>query len=217
MKQYNYSPFLKMIGYSVALTFLILSVRIVFTGNLHYGNYFWNTILAAVPVLFSFILLRKKWHPWLSVIFFIAWLLFLPNAPYMITDLVHYEQRGEFPGWIDIMLVTTASWNGLLLGVLSLMMIEDMLHLYFKSRIVKPIMLICLLLCGYGIYLGRYLRYNTWDVLTNPIPLFQDSAKTVFYPGQHLRTWGFTLLFGLMYSIFYFTLKQLQSVKNRSI
>jgi uncharacterized membrane protein len=146
--------------------------------------------------------------------FFISWLLFLPNAPYLITDLIHYEPRKDFPGWADILLVTSASWNGLLLGFISIMMIEDWLSIYFKTIIQNFIVIFCLGLTGYGIYLGRYLRYNTWDVITNPVPLFYDTMSTVMSPFHHPRAWGFTILFGFMYAIFYYTLRQLPTIKN---
>lgn len=203
-----------MLSVSVGFTFVILFIRIFFTGNLHYANYFWNIFLAAIPLVFAWLLLKRKWNPLLASFFFFAWLLFLPNAPYLITDLIHYEPRNEFPGWADILLVTSASWNGLLLGFISIMIIEDWLSLYFKKLMQNLIVIVCLGLTGYGIYLGRYLRYNTWDIVTNPVPLFNDALSTVISPNHHPRAWGFTFLFGLMYAIFYYTLRQLQAMRQ---
>lgn len=214
MKQSKYNALLRMVSASVAFTFVILIIRIIFTGNLHYANYFWNIFLAAIPVVFASLLLKRKWNLLITSFFFLAWLLFLPNAPYLITDLIHYEPRTEFPGWADILLVTSASWNGLLLGFISIMIIEDWLSFYFKNLMRNFIVIICLGLTGYGIYLGRYLRYNTWDIVTNPVPLFYDTLSTVISPVHHPRAWGFTFLFGLMYAIFYYTLRQLQVMRH---
>jgi uncharacterized membrane protein len=106
-------------------------------------------------------------------------------------------------------LVVSGTWNGMLLGFISLMQVEQFLRKKLSGNWANIITMLCIFLCGYGIYLGRYLRYNSWDILTNPIDLLSAMANHVFIPFDHKRIWAFTLIFSMMFAIIYATLKQL--------
>jgi uncharacterized membrane protein len=208
----------KMILLSIGFTMGLLMVRILFTRELTYGFFPWNTLLALVPLLFSRKLKHKEEWDMSASALLTGWLLFFPNAPYIITDLFHFSKDPGVPYWFDLVLVVSGTWNGMLLGFLSLMQVEQFLRKKLSGAWATIITILCIFLCGYGIYLGRYLRYNSWDILTNPIELLSAMANHVFSPFDNTRIWAFTLVFSLMFGIIYSTLKQLitQSYSEKS-
>lgn len=201
-------PIERMLLLSISFTMLLLLARIVYTWELLYGFYIWNTFLAVVPVLFSRKLAGINKLNTKSLLLIAGWLVFFPNAPYIITDLFHFAEKPPVPKWFDLILVTSAAWNGLLLGIVSLMQVERFLIRHLKEVWVKLIVIVSFGLCGYGIYIGRFLRFNSWDVITNPGDLLYTSAHHILQPNEHLGTWTFTILFATMFGIVYFTLKK---------
>lgn len=204
----NISTFEKMLALSILFTMSFVVVRILYTGELTYCFYIWNTFLAVLPLLFSRALPGKDGFNVKTIMLITAWLLFFPNAPYMITDLFHYSDRPPVPGWFDLLLVTTAAWNGLILGIVSLMQVEQYLHDKLNPKWVQFIIITCCVLCGYGVYIGRYLRFNSWDTITDPGRLLYTIFTHICRPQEHPGTWAFTMAFGAMFGIIYFTLKQ---------
>jgi len=211
----NISPLERMLLISILFNMLLLLVRVYFTKELTYGFYTWNTFLAVLPLLFSRVLIKPGKFNLKAMILIACWLLFFPNAPYMITDLFHYAPEPPVPQWYDLLLVITAAWNGLLLGIISLMQVEQFLSRHLKMIWVKTIVIISFGLCGYGVYIGRFLRFNSWDIVINPVMIISASAHHIFQPFEYLRVWAFTVLFGTMFGIIYYTLQQL-SLKNEA-
>lgn len=208
------SPLEKMLFVSILFNMSLLFVRFYFTKELEYGFYIWNTFLAVLPLIFSRYLLKQNRFNLKSAALVACWLAFFPNAPYMITDLFHYAEKPPVPYWYDLLIVITAAWNGLLLGIISLMQIEQFLSRHLKPIWVKLTVLISFMLCGYGIYIGRYLRFNSWDAVVSPNKLIYTLASHVLQPQEHRAIWAFTLLFGTMFGIIYFTLKQLPNYEK---
>ncbi|BAV04826.1 Uncharacterized membrane protein [Filimonas lacunae] len=204
------TPLEKMLALSILFNMLLLAVRFYFMRELTYGFYVWNTFLAVLPLFFSRMLAKVEKCNLKAIVLIGCWLSFFPNAPYMVTDLFHYVDNPPVPQWYDLLIVVLAAWNGLLLGIVSLMQVEHFLMRHLKRTWVQVIVVASCALCGYGVYIGRYLRYNTWDTLTNPGRLLADIARSVLRPHQHTMTWAFTILFGLMFGIVYFTLKELR-------
>ncbi len=201
----------KMIYLSLGFSVLLIAARIIYTSELHYIFICWNLFLAWVPFALSNILRAgKDARLWLQVTLLFGWLIFFPNAPYIITDFLHLGESPVVPLWFDVLLLFTASWNGLLLGILSLFQVEKFLEEKFNSRLAGICIVIFLFLCGFGVYAGRYLRWNSWEVFTDPRNIIQDTAILVLNPREHPGTWGVTVLFGVMLSIIYFTVKKLK-------
>jgi uncharacterized membrane protein len=199
----------RMILVSIGFTMSLLFIRILFTKELTYGFFPWNTVLAIIPLLFSRKLTdQDEWNKYTIGLLF-GWLLFFPNAPYIITDLFHFAHDPGVPYWFDLVLVVSGTWNGMLLGFVSLMQVERFLLKKLSVKWTGLIIAFCILLCGYGIYLGRYLRYNSWDILTNPLDLLSAIGNHIFSPFANTRIWAFTIVFSMMFGIIYFTLKQL--------
>ncbi len=205
----------KMMLFSIAFTMFLLGARIIYTNSLLYIFYAWNTFLAVVPIIFSRKLLVQTKLNFKSICLMMAWLLFFPNAAYIITDLFHYTERPPVPKWYDLILVTSAAWNGLLLGIISLMQVEAFLQKHLNGLWVKLSVFVFMLLCGYGIYIGRFLRFNSWNIITKPGTLFYTTSSHVFDPIEHWKIWCFTLLFAAMFCIIYFTLKELPRLLER--
>ena len=205
----------KMVAVSVLFTLILLTLRIIVSGQLNYIFFAWNLFLATIPLMISNQLLKQHSLSLKVYIMLTAWLLFLPNAPYIITDIFHFKERPPVPLWFDLLVVTSAAWNGLIIGIISLLQVDRFLHRHIRRQWVYVIVVGCLMLSAFGIYLGRFLRFNSWDVLTNPFALLSSIFYRVHYPFDHLRTWGFTLLFGGLLSIAYFTIKSLAYTGKR--
>ena len=198
-------------------TLLLLAVRIIITGQLIYIFLAWNLFLAWVPFAISNKLENNNTASgWKTGGLFFLWLLFLPNAPYIITDFLHLKQRAPVPYWYDVLLLFSAAFNGLMLGLLSLQSVEIFLTSKFGSRKATLVILFSFFLCAFGIYIGRFLRWNSWDILTNPTDLAKDILDRLINPFDHFKTWSITILFGTFLSLIYFSVKSNISIKNNN-
>jgi len=189
-----------------AFNFGLLAIRIFTTESLFYGFLIWNLILAAAPMIISNWLAENP-KACQNKMFFVCtaiWLLFLPNAPYIITDFLHFKNSDGMPDWFDLLLLMSFSWSGIAFGFLS---IAEMHHIWETRFGVKTgwmFIISCCLLSGFGVYIGRFLRYNSWDIVSNPLELLTDIPLLLL----QLRTIGFSLGYGvfllLAYSFFKF-------------
>lgn len=215
MKLKKLNELQKLVAVSLGFTLSLLFVRALYTGNLTYSFYPWNLFLATIPLFFSGLLLKQKTLNYKSILLMGLWLLFLPNAPYLVTDIFHYQERPPVPMWFDLMLVVSGAWNGILLCMISMLRVEKFLRTRVKSKFIDAIMFALLVLCGYGIYIGRYLRYNSWDVITEPVSILKSSTHHVHHPLQNLNVWLFTFVFAVFLGIIYFTIKKLPQALYR--
>lgn len=197
----------RMLALSTAFTIVLLMFRIFYSGTLNYIFLAWNLFLAGIPVLFSRKLMQHNKFTLYTAALFTCWLFFFPNAPYIITDIIHYRERWPVPKWYDLLLVTSAAWNGLSAGFISLLQVERFFSKFLSKRKLMLLVFICLFLCAYGIYIGRFLRYNSWDIISSPLQLLGESLRHFVNPFKYFRVWEFTILFSVMLSIFYFTIR----------
>ncbi len=137
----------------------------------------WNLFLAWIPYWVA-IAIPGFYKLTQSKIFALGliglWLLFFPNAPYIITDLLHLHQRYPVPFWFDLMLLVSFAWTGLMLGLISLHEVRVFVKELYNEKLSWLFTFGSVLLCGFGIYLGRCLRFNSWDIITKPMVLAQD-------------------------------------------
>lgn len=199
---------------SVCFTMSLLLIRRLYSSTTDYSFYGWNIFLAAIPYFISTQLVKLKKINTLTVCLLIIWLLFFPNAPYIITDVFHYEERLPIPFWYDLLLVISGAWNGLILGMVSLMNVEIFLSRHLKRGWVSLIVAASLLLGSYGVFLGRFLRFNSWNIVTDPRIIVSASAHHVLLPGNYPKLWVFTILFAALLGIIYFTLTRLPRLKD---
>jgi uncharacterized membrane protein len=170
----------------------------------------WNLFLALVPLVFSY-KLSKSTSKMAQCIYLCLWLLFFPNSMYIVTDLFHLKVRPHVPQWYDLLILFTAAINGLIMGFLSLRDVEQHLHPKINRRYLPVILLSLFCLCGYGIYLGRYLRWNSWDIVTDPLSLLWDVKDDVFHPFRNIQAWMLSSLFGIWLYIMYVYFKRVKT------
>lgn len=195
---------------SLLFSLLMILFRMIYSQHF-YGTYLiWNLFLAWIPFALSVLLrqhgIKKRWVLYGVLV---TWLLFLPNAPYIITDLVHLRPRYPVPYWYDLVLLFWSAWNGLLMGFISLMNVEHTLARHCKPTAVKAIINCCVILCAFGVYAGRFLRWNSWDVVAQPMDLASDIKWMLLKPLDNLRTVAVTLMFAALLMIGYRTLRQI--------
>jgi uncharacterized membrane protein len=111
------------------------------------------------------------------------------------------------PIWFDILLISSFSVSGMLLFFISLNDMFSLINERFSSKISWSIIISILFLSGFGIYLGRYLRWNSWEIIQKPILLFNDIFDRILHPQQHSKTWGITIGFGLFFLICFLIFK----------
>jgi uncharacterized membrane protein len=198
----------KILTYSVGFSILLYVFRVWYTGSLLFLFIPWNLFLAWLPLLFSSMIKDERFS-FKNVMFFCLWLLFFPNSPYLITDLFHLEQREGVPLYYDLVLLFMAAWNGLLMGLYSLRNIEQLLLKRFSVTKVKLMLISFFALCGFGIYLGRYDRYNSWHLVTQPFDLMEGVFSKIISPASHPRVWAVTILFAVVLLLIYETLKKM--------
>lgn len=200
---------------SILFSCLLTGARVVHTGRLTFLFLIWNLFLAFIPYFISTTLTRRPQWVQQKKIFvpvFLLWLLFVPNSFYIITDLYHlgdhYNDR-QVPQWFDLAMILSYVWNGLLLGILSVRQMEKImlpqLSLRGELLFLYPIMWLNAL----GVYTGRYLRYNSWDVLTDPLQLLADIAGMIIHPLRHQYAWDMILCFSILMTLMYLMLKRI--------
>lgn len=193
------------VGFCLAL----LAWRIDESGRKSFFFLSWNLLLAMVPLVFSSaaLALASIGMRRLALLALVPWLLFLPNAPYILTDLLHLKARAPIPLWYDMVMILAFALTGLLLGYFSLMQAERVLLRSFKRPVVFLINGAVLFLCGFGIYLGRFLRWNSWEIVTRPRSFAEVISDRVLDPTAHPQTWAVTLLLGGLLTITYALVK----------
>lgn len=190
---------------------ILLSIlRVVATGSPMFLFLNWNLLLASIPLLLTRYLKHKQstlTQP-SFILLLSVWLFFFPNSPYILTDLFHLKKGNGMPIWFDLILILSYAWAALWLGFKSLHDVEEISRERIGNRKTIYLIIGLLFAASYGVYLGRFLRWNTWDILVNPIELFADILDRFLHPFNHLRTWGVTFLMGSFLNLTYFSLKK---------
>lgn len=200
------SPWFLSMALSSFMAVGILAIRIYVTHQMSYSFLAWNLFLAWIPFVLSASATALRGTQRSSIVILLAaWLLFFPNAPYILTDLFHLHPRPGVPLWYDLILILSFAWTGLLLGYASLLQVQGILESYLGKKWTWVPIGGFLFLTSFGVYLGRYLRWNSWDALTRPMDLFVDIFDRVIRPMAHLKSTGFTLCFGLFLVVTYAT------------
>ncbi len=192
---------------STCLAGVIYAFRVVVSGSWTFAYLGWNLFLAWVPYLCSLwaAALHRR-HPgrwWLLLFPGVLWLLFFPNAPYIVTDFYHLRERPPMPLWYDIGLIAIFAWTGLFLAVGSLRTMQTLVGTY-THRIASWVFVgVALGLSGIGDYLGRFDRWNSWDLMVHPRKVLRDLAAPLFSPLNHPQFVGFSLMFTALLLVIY--------------
>jgi uncharacterized membrane protein len=173
----------------------LLGYRIHWAGHTKFVFLAWNLFLAAIPLGFAVLLSKiERWR--LATPFISGWLLFFSNAPYVLTDLLHLHPRSGIPVWYDLLMLLSFALVSLWMGFQSLQLVQVWIARKSSLLMAWSFVGICLMLSGFGIYLGRFLRWNSWDIVSNPGSLLGDIWERFADPLAHGQTWGVTLGFG---------------------
>jgi uncharacterized membrane protein len=200
---------IKVMALSSAMSVMLLYFRIQWSGNLHYTFLVWNLFLAWIPFLCALAITEMSKQSNSKLVLgslFCSWLIFFPNSPYILTDLFHLHLKQDIPLWFDLVLILSFAWNGLILGYTSLFEIHRFLNKLFSKKTVWCFVIGIMILCGFGIYLGRYPRWNSWDIVSNPIALMSDVFNMLLHPLDNTRMVGVTFFFSLFLIVSYLTL-----------
>ncbi len=215
----NYQRYneITILGLSSIICFSLSAFRAIYSKSTLFLFLNWNLFLAFVPWLLSVVVLaspRLKRNPWMAGALFCGWLLFFPNAPYILTDLFHLSRNLQMPIWFDLVLILSISWTGLLFGFLSLRNIEAVFIANFNVIFARVLSVGLLFVASFGVYLGRYLRWNSWDLLTKPEALLGDILAIIVFPMDHATPWGMTIFLGIFLNMTYWTLRLLTVKKS---
>jgi uncharacterized membrane protein len=187
----------------------LIAYRMHLAADLQAVGLLWNLFLAVVPLFMSvaFQAASARRRSLLAGVCFLLWLLFLPNAPYILTDLIHLAPRPGVPLWYVLAMLLSCAGTGALLGYLSLLNVHLVIERKFGKVVGWIVAAASLMLCGFGIYLGRFLRWNSWDAFTNPLPLLKAIIGQFVDAGPHPHPLSVTLIFGTGLIIGYLALR----------
>jgi uncharacterized membrane protein len=209
----------KIIAAFLLFIVLMLTLRISYANNIRYAFLLWNLFLAWIPFQLSVTLTESAFkNKWYRYFLLLSWLLFFPNALYIITDLIHLdESTGDVPVWYDAILLFTCSVTGLIMAFVSLYQVEIFLKKNVSPRHTGKLIMAAIFLGSFGVYVGRFLRWNSWSIITKPQMMLTDISTHILLPFHHYKTWVVTLLLTCLFSLLYFALKKLPLVFGEAV
>jgi uncharacterized membrane protein len=197
---------------------LMVGSRIALTGTFRYSFLVWNLFLAWIPYILSLQIRRiasrgiaTRKAKFLTAVIGAAWLCFYPNAPYILTDFIHVIENPRSPElfhslltsnailWYDIILSSAFAFTGHIIGLISLAVLHRLLNTILKGSVGWAAVACAVLSGGYGIYLGRFERLNSWDVLKHPISTVRIGLTNLF----NVKAVLFALCFGFFIFLTY--------------
>jgi uncharacterized membrane protein len=191
------------IGLFTVACFVAADVRRFAEVEPGYGFYRWNLGLALVPLALAYLVSwaarREITWPALPVLG-LAWIIFLPNAPYLITDLVHLDEGVNGP---NIVVLSLLAITGLLIGVKSIQLVQRTVERLFGLAAGRVAVHVIAVLTAFGIYLGRVKRWNSWDVIEEPHAFVHALVRVPSQPGRVLLALAATVVFAIAFSLAY--------------
>lgn len=203
---------------AVSVGFVI--ARVLSTGQSTYVFLVWNLLLAWLPLLFAWTLVVRlqttRWRSLENIFLTFLWLGFLPNTFYIMSDLVHLNTTGSISILFDLVMFLTFAWNGFVLGYISLFLVHREIRKRYGRMTGHVVVALVLLLCSFAIYLGRYLRWNSWDILINPAGLIFDVSDSFINPAAHPNAFTTTTMFFILLTCIYAVSYELVAMLTRA-
>ena len=188
----------------------LLRLRASLTGSTHYTFLIWNLFLAWIPFVIAYSIyitsIGRRWLYAIIPLSALLWLIFFPNAPYMLTDFQHLSNTSaDIPVWYDVILLIWFAFTGLFLGMVSLFLMQEIVRREFGHWFGWCFVLIVAGLTSIGVYMGRFLRWNSWDVLGNFNGMAQFTLYYILHPTTRSLIFAslFTSFFLFVYLILY--------------
>ena len=192
------------------LVVAMVAVRVVYSGNSNYEALVWNLFLAWIPFGFALYVYDRYRSGAARTQLLLGgafWLLFFPNAPYIVTDFKHLRTWTGAPLWYDVVLVSAGAWAGLVLGFISLYLMQAVMRRALGALNAWLFVLFALVLSSFGIYLGRFQRSNSCDIFVRPQAFADDLWTRLADPNESARVVAVTVLFtaflAATYLVFY--------------
>ena len=193
----------------------LVVVRDVHTGTSDFHYLVWNLFLAWIPFVLAVIVYdrwRRRGAGPTVLVLGALWLLFFPNAPYIVTDFVHLERGAAAPYWYDAVTIAAFAWMGVLLGFASLFLMQTAVRQWAGAFVGWLFALVAIGLGSLGIYLGRFLRLNSWDALEHPSVIPRLLHTVARDPFAYQEAVAVTVLFALALTFAYFLLYSFAAV-----
>ncbi len=198
---------------SSTLAIVLFAGRVYLSRNVTFVFLLWNLFLAWIPYLCSIgVSSLNQRYPrqwWYLLVPGLLWLIFLPNAPYMVTDLWHLDERLPVPFWYDLGLLATFAWTGCFLALASLNTMQRVVRQFLGPWLGWLFALSAIWLSGVGIYLGRFLNLNSWDLLVRPQIVLADILPRLV-PIRDRQLFGVTAMFAAFLLVCYLTFASIE-------
>jgi uncharacterized membrane protein len=220
MKRETAMPMLALTFASAASVALVVA-RIAWSGRFGYSFLVWNLFLAWLPMVFALLAFENyrstSGRNWRFRGLAAAWLLFFPNAPYIFTDLIHLTKRFYPYFWVDLSMILLCALTGLVLGFVSLYLMQSVVERMLGRAVSWLFVAAVAALTGFGIYLGRFLRFNSWDVVFKPREVYHGIGSWVADPMASSASLAFPVLFGTFLFITYLMLYALTHLEQAQL
>ena len=163
----------------------------------------WNLVLAWVPVFFAAGFATVRRRVWLLPLG-LGWLAFLPNSPYLVTDLVHLGDGVEL--WRHVLQYGFAAWTGIMLGVVSMRLIHQRVEREWGRILGWAAVVVSIALCSIGVVIGRFQRWNSWDLVTRPDAVLASTFEWVRSPFAYVQSTGVAVAVAAFFGLAYLTI-----------
>lgn len=211
----NYKGLINALLIANGVSVLLFLLRVIDSGNMRYWFLLWNLVLAWIPLLLALLLVlrlkKSRWSEPISIILTILWLIFLPNSFYLVSDLIHLQTTYEVSVLYDAVLFTSFIINGFISGYISIYFVHIELIKRLGKKAAHFTIAGVFLVSGFAVYLGRVLRWNSWDLFVNPTSLAFDLTEQVVNQAAQTRasvtTLSFFILTGGMYMALWHLIK----------
>lgn len=204
--------------FATAMCGFLVALRISWTGQVRYKFLLWNLFLAWIPLVFAF-LATHAWHRsqsaknWQATLAGLGWILFFPNSSYILTDIIHLVGPLYRHFWVDLVLILTCAFTGLMVGFVSLFLMHSLVRRTAGPFLAWVFIAGAAILSGAGVYVGRFLRFNSWDVFVKPVSVLESVTSWVSNPQAHPSAY-FPLLFAAFVFLSYVMLYALTHLQH---
>jgi len=201
------TQFIMALGISSLASVCLFAYGALRNRSLDFDYLLWNLFLAWLPLIFAVrlvaVLKAKLWSSWEGLGLSVLWLIFLPNSFYMISDFIHLQEAQRIDVLFDTVMFTSFIYTGVALGFCSLYLIHLQLNRRLSVHSANIWAAVTLFICSAGIYVGRDLRWNSWDIFTNPGGLLFDISDRLFHPAAYPQMFVTVLSFFVLLSSMY--------------
>lgn len=202
----HHVPHVRSLSLGFVSTILLVVFRVWYVGSPQYLFLIWNIFLACLPYIVVLVVSAISLPRFLQYFLFTIWFVFLPNAPYVITDFIHLRYKTQDQYWIDVMMFFAAALFSLWIGVIALEEGRKILKTISTKWFARLVTTLAVLLSGFGVYLGRFPRFNSWHLFTRPTDLvgsLYDHGVTVLTQKESFMFVAmFTCIFGFSYVVY---------------